>query len=111
MKFYLSMVCVLVLDVLTFWILTRFYVPVPGTAAFALFKYLFFCPFVLVSAIQLCKLLVNIRNGYVVTGSGFRLVKWSLDTNPVMFLLGIGFELLIWGILGMSVLQFLLRTH
>lgn len=110
-KFWALMVGILMADMLLFLLLSKFYMPTRGTHMFKIMKNVAFTPFIVVSIMQLCKLLINIKNGYVVTGAGLRLIKWHLDKSPFLFFFGIFTELAMWGIIGISVLKFLLRTN
>jgi hypothetical protein len=110
MKFYGAMSGILFLDMLVFWILTRFYVPMPGTHAMVVMRRAFFSPFVMVSALQLIKLFLNVMNGYVVSVSGIKFYKAYISESPFSFIFGVLLECCIWGIMGLSVLHFLMHA-
>lgn len=110
MKFYAVMVGILFLDLLVFWVLTRFYVPAPRTHAMVVMRRAFFSPFVIVSALQIIKMFLNVVNGYVVSVSGMKFYKAYLSESPFAFIFGVLLECCIWGIMGLSVLKFLIHA-
>lgn len=110
MKFYGAMVGILFLDLVLFWGLTKFYVPIPGTHAMVAMRRAFFSPILIVSVLQLIKLVFNISKGYVVSIRGLRFVKSTAAEEPFGFVFGIFLELGIWGLLGTVMLQVLTRT-
>ena len=110
MKFYAAMVGILFLDLLFFWVLTRFYVPASGTHAMVVMRRVFFYPFVMVSALQIMKMFLNVMNGYVVSVSGLKFYKAYISESPFAFIFGVLLECCIWGLMGLSIVKFLMRA-
>jgi hypothetical protein len=112
MKFYCLMIVSIVVDILIFLAISVLYKPVPGTRSFHIFQVVFLSPFVIISFLQLLKLVFNIKDGYVVTGfgPGFGMFKWHFDRNIFWFFVGVSSEIVIWIMLGVSVLRFLLKV-
>ncbi|QRP65331.1 hypothetical protein I6J77_07910 [Rhodanobacter sp. FDAARGOS 1247] len=110
MKFYGVMGGILFLDLLFFWVLTRFYVPMPGTHAMVVMRRAFFSPIFVVSVLQLIKLILNVSKGYVVSIRGIRFVKSVAAEEPFGFVFGLLLELGIWSLLGIVMLNVLMRT-
>lgn len=110
MKFYCLMITSIVVDIFIFLAISIFYRPMPGTHSFRIFQMVFLSPFVIVSFLQLLKLTFNMKDGYVVTGfgPGFGMFKWHFNGNVLWFLVGVSSEMVIWTMLGISVLRFLL---
>lgn len=110
MKFYLSMGLVVVADLLVFYIITRFYMPSYGTRAFLIMKYVFFVPIIIVSLMQVIKIYVNARHGYVVAMFFLRVTKWEFSKNPCISLTCLFSEFIIWGGCAVVICKFLITS-
>lgn len=112
MKFYCLMIVSIVFDIFLFLAISIFYKPMPGTHSFRIFQVVFLSPFVIISFLQILKLALNMKDGYVVTGfgPGFGMFKWHFNRNVLWFLVGVFSEIAIWIMLGVSVLRFLLEV-
>lgn len=112
MKFYSVMIISLLADIFIGLAFSVFHRPMPRDHSFHIFQIVFLSPFVVVSFLQLIKLVINMKSGYVVTGfgPGYGMFKWHFDRNMSWFLVGVFSELTIWSMLGFSVFRFLLKA-
>lgn len=107
MKFYIFMASIAVGDIIFVWLISLFYLPARGSLGLIILKTILFYPLIGVCIIQLCKLIINLTQGYIVTPQLYRLVKLYPRKNALRFLLGIIFEIVLWGGNLVSFLHFL----
>jgi hypothetical protein len=110
MKFYFTMVGIILTDILLGVALANIFKPAPGTHELAVFRMVFFLPILLVCLLQIIKLFLNVINGYVISVSGVKFYKANINDSPFSFFFGIALELCIWGIGGLSIIQFLMHS-
>ncbi len=109
MRYYRIMCLIIAIDVGLFSLISLFYKPHSGTTLFTFMKYSFFIPLITVAILQLIGLLVNVTQGHVNTIAATRFVVYKYDNSPLLFLLGVVWELILWLLPTYAICKFLVE--
>ena len=113
MKFYITMLFIIVADALLGMLVFAVFHPVRGTPGYAILRNVFFGILTAASVLQWIKVGLNMVNGYVIAAFGFiaRPRRYDWGESPGSFVAGVVMQMALWGAMSVLVLQAWVRIN